>query len=212
MRDFNTIHQARTARLFPGTGRPAAMLTALGILLAISAVHHAQAQDGPAAEVSDAEVPGVEMIVAASELRSGGRLDRMFGRLDTDANGTISSAEISARRGEAFDRFDADGDGELTVTEIAAAQEAAREMMLQARTLRSVARARSYVAADADDNGTLSKAEFSDARGRMFERIDANDDGDITREEAENARSAWREARKSGRGWRGRWHHGGGHE
>lgn len=201
MSDFKTINQATAVRLFPGTGRPAAMLTALGILLAIPAIHHAQAQEGPDAEV----------IAAAGEMRSGGRLDRMFNRLDTDDNGTISSNEISVQRGEAFDVFDADGDGELTVTEIAAAQEAAREMMLQVRTLRAVSRARSYVDADADSNGSLSKDEFSDARGRMFERVDANSDGDITREEAEEARTAWLEKRKSGRGWRGRWH-GGGHE
>jgi Ca2+-binding EF-hand superfamily protein len=197
-----TAAAARGTSIFPGTGTAAAMLTALGILVTIPVFHHAYAQNEEAAEASDSRPLG-------------GRLERMFARLDTDENGVVSSAEISAQRGEAFDRFDADGDGALTVTEIAAGQEAAREMMRQARAMRSVSRARSYVAADTDGDGALSKAEFSQARSRMFERIDTNDDGDITREEAEQARTAMREMRKHGRGYGrgfGGWHRGGGHD
>jgi Ca2+-binding EF-hand superfamily protein len=177
-----------------------AIMAAIGIVLAAPMSHQALAQDETVQQVSD-------------KRGSGARLDRMFQRLDTDEDGVISSAEISARRSAAFDQFDADGDGSLTINEIAAAQEAIREARRTARTLRNVSRARGFSNADADGDGTLSKDEFAEARGRMLSRIDANGDGDITREEAEQARTAMRKMRKhrGGHGGRHGGRYGGGH-
>ena len=130
------------------------------------------------------------------------RAERMLNRLDTDKDGKISQSEMLARANRAFQRFDTDRNGEVTKTEVDAKREAFREARKAFRAVkategeaRDAARAalrearldrmglRMFERADADRNGTLSKAEMETAAIAMFKKRDRNGDGFITVDE-----------------------------
>ena len=130
------------------------------------------------------------------------RAERMLKRLDADSDGKVSQAELLQRASETFQRFDADGNGEVTKAEVDArreafrdarkafrevkatdgeAKEAARKALSEARFDRMGGRM--FERADADRNGTLTKAEMETAAAAMFKQRDRNGDGFITADE-----------------------------
>lgn len=130
------------------------------------------------------------------------RAERMLKRLDTDKDGKLSPAEMLARATQTFERFDADGNGEVTKAEVDAKREAFRDARKAYRAVkategeaRDAARAalrdarmdrrgaRLFERADADGNGTLTKAELETAAAAMFKQRDRNGDGFITPDE-----------------------------
>jgi Ca2+-binding EF-hand superfamily protein len=130
------------------------------------------------------------------------RAERMLNRLDTDKDGRISQAEMLARANRAFERFDTDRNGEVTKAEVDAKREAFRDARKAFRAVkategeaRDAARAalrdarmdrmglRLFERADADSNGTLTRAEMETAANAMFKKRDRNGDGVITIDE-----------------------------
>ncbi|MGD9477714.1 EF-hand domain-containing protein [Shinella sp. G-2] len=130
------------------------------------------------------------------------RAERMLKRLDTDKDGKLSPAEMLARATQTFERFDADKNGEVTKAEVDAkrdafqdarkayravkategeARDAARAALRDARMDRRGARL--FERADADGNGTLTRAELETAAATMFKQRDRNGDGFITLDE-----------------------------
>ena len=126
------------------------------------------------------------------------RAERMLKRLDADNDGKVSQDEMLARASETFERFDADKNGEVTKAEIDKKREAFRdarkafrevkvsngEERQEARKALRDARmdrmgARMFERADADKNGTLTKAEMETAAAAMFKQRDRNGDGSI---------------------------------
>jgi hypothetical protein len=93
---------------------------------------------------------------------------------DANNDGNITREEFLARPTEMFNRLDANHDGVIQASERPQRRERAEGGERHAR-----------VRPDADNNGTISQAEFAAMGGQMFERMDANHDGRITREEAQ---------------------------
>lgn len=103
-----------------------------------------------------------------------------FDKLDTNADGALSEAEIKAAGAARFAEADADGDGALS-----------KEELLERSRNRSASRVdRMMERLDADNDGKLTMAELEarPRRGDVFARLDANNDGSISKEEFEARR------------------------
>jgi Ca2+-binding EF-hand superfamily protein len=100
-----------------------------------------------------------------------GRGERMFLRLDANADGQVTTDELTAAKTEMFTLADANADGLLNAEERAVMREAARQRV-----------AADGVSGDLDADGNLSLAEFT-GFNPLFDRADANSDGIITRAE-----------------------------
>ncbi|WP_168168882.1 EF-hand domain-containing protein [Shinella sp. HZN7] len=130
------------------------------------------------------------------------RAERMLKRLDANSDGKVSQEELLQRASETFQRFDADKNGEVTKAEVDARREAFRDARKAVREVKATdgeAKAaarealrdaridrmggRMFERADADKNGTLTKAEMETAAAAMFKQRDRNGDGFITADE-----------------------------
>ncbi len=101
-----------------------------------------------------------------------------FAELDTDGDGSITMAEVTARGAARFTEGDADGDGKLSAEELTAA------IVARAAERAAAGVARMIEQRDTDGDGALSQAEMGGESGqRMFSRMDADDDGKISAEE-----------------------------
>jgi Ca2+-binding EF-hand superfamily protein len=87
-------------------------------------------------------------IVAAVAIAAPGRV----GKGDTDGDGALSKAEVTAMATEHFTRMDANGDGQLDAADRAA--------MHKAR----------FTEMDGDKNGSISEAEFTAAHSAWMEK------------------------------------------
>lgn len=105
-------------------------------------------------------------------------LDILFARLDADADGRISQAEVTAAKTRQFARADRDGDGQMTAEELAAIQ--ARLARLQDAMAGAADRM------DTDADGALTLAEYT-ARAPLFALLDIDGDGALSRAEADRA-------------------------
>jgi len=115
----------------------------------------------------------------------------MMQAVDTDDDGNISRAEFDAAGANAFARLDEDGDGFVTMDEFEAgphigrehAGPRAEERRTHMQERMKLHRAQRFVAADANMDSILSRAEFDAARGARFDELDRDDDGVIDGEE-----------------------------
>jgi Ca2+-binding EF-hand superfamily protein len=157
---------------------------------AVLAAGAAYAQPAPRAEAGRAGSTRAEV-----EQRTAER----FGRMDANDDGVLNEADRAAARRQAFDAIDADKDGTISFAEF----EARRDEHREARTERSGSdgsRERGFArrggrggagmtrGADADNDGTVTEAEFTTAALTRFDRADADKDGTISAEERRNAR------------------------
>ena len=194
------------------------LVAAGAAVLAASACGLAQAQDGSQERggrqgmfQSDANSDGV---LSRAEFDAGRAA--MFARLDGDNNGQLTREEMRAQRAEHRGRrgghrgggmhsltsADADNDGNITRDEflarpierfnqldadndgvISAAERPQRGERGERRERRA-----DRPNPDANDDGSISRAEFAAMGAAMFERLDANDDGRVTQDEARAGR------------------------
>jgi len=131
------------------------------------------------------------------------RQQQRFARLDANDDGQLNDADREARRKEAFDRVDADHSGGISYDEFAAMREQRAERRGD-RPDRDVARFERrrpggpdgergpgrrggrggmIRAADTDQDGSVTQAEFADAALARFDRVDVNKDGTISADE-----------------------------
>lgn len=129
--------------------------------------------------------------VTAAEARQHGPKLPQFSVVDTDGNGQITEAELSALATVKFNEADTNGDGFLDIDEIKARSENMAERLAERaqgdeRGERMHERMGEFVErmierADENDDGKLSLAEVTDARPEIpFERVDTNSDGTIS--------------------------------
>ena len=132
--------------------------------------------------------------------RQAGQQQR-FARLDANSDGELNQADRAARRQQAFDRVDADDSGGISLAEFAALREQRGEMRAERRgpggpRLGRRGRGgpgagfgpRGARAADADNDGAVSQAEFASAALARFDRLDANKDGTVGADERRQPR------------------------
>lgn len=122
-----------------------------------------------------------------------------FAALDTDKDGKITQAEMTAWRAAQVVGVDADKDGKLSADELKAMNMARMEERAANMATQMIARL------DVDGDGLLGVEEMAARPGpaMMFDRIDADGDGAVTQEEVDAARAAMAEMRGQGMGGQG---------
>lgn len=164
------------------------------------------APDGPRARLDPA--------ASVSRADTAAMMTKRFDRIDTNKDGMIDAAEMTAHRDQMRERW-AERRAERRATRMAdrekvaaPAGEAATDAAATARreALAKFAKARSeagkaraqlgFAMRDADGDGRISRDEFAAPALKRFDRADANSDGILTPEE----RAAMREARRAKRG------------
>jgi Ca2+-binding EF-hand superfamily protein len=165
---------------------------------------------------------------AKPEARDGGG-SWMLKRLDTDGDGVISLQEFQAAGERAFDRLDADGDGRISAAEFAtgrgwegrghqrgahhghrsgddADQRAERPSESQRAQYRAERQARIeqqraewFASMDANNDGYVSRAEFSDARMARFNALDVDGNGVLDAAELQQGKDGRKSYGKRGR-------------
>ena len=123
----------------------------------------------------------------------------LFGRMDVNDDGVLDQADREAARRQAFDRIDADKDGAISFAEF----DARRDTRTGDGERRVGRRGRAggpamARGADADNDGSVSKAEYTTAALARFDRADADRDGTISLEERRDARHHSRHDRRRG--------------
>lgn len=125
-----------------------------------------------AAGVACAQAPRGDLTRAEVEQRSAAA----FARMDVNKDGVLDLADRQARRKAAFDRIDANGDGAIGFDEFGAGK-GPRAGSGERRGPR-IGRM-----ADADNNSSVTQAEFTAAALARFDRFDADKDGTISGDE-----------------------------
>lgn len=153
--------------------------------------------------------------ISKAELASA--LDARFARMDFDRDGLLTDKDRAMKRqqrlDERFATLDADRNGQISKAEFTAGHEARAERRADMRGKRGpyMGKGRHHGPggwmmgrADADKNGSVSKAEFAARATAMFDRADSNKDGFVTADEMKAAREAMRESWKARRAADGR--------
>lgn len=110
-------------------------------------------------------------LAASPAWAQGGGMAQRLAALDLDGDGAITRAEAERARAIGFDRMDTDGDGYLSEAERNAGGQNNQQMR------------QGMNAADANNDGRVSRAEAMAQPYRGFDRLDSNDDGIVSAEE-----------------------------
>lgn len=108
------------------------------------------------------------------------RSPKVFAKLDGNADGKVTLAEIQPKAETRFLKLDGDKNGEVTTAEI----DAALQKALESR------RKHILKAMDTDGNGGVSKAELDGYTAKLIAAADADSDGGVTLDEARKFRVA----------------------
>lgn len=114
--------------------------------------------------------------------------DRLFDRLDTNADNIVTFEEIEADRVATFERLDENGDGSLQAEELNDMRRAgAAQTEVYSRGRRGRIHSDRIFRMDRDRDGRISLNEFDGLQGSLLDRTDFNGDGDIDRVEFDDA-------------------------
>jgi len=150
---------------------------------------------------------------AAREARKAEAETRRFDRADINSDGVISRDEVSKRSGERgarrderkarfMERVDTDGDGKVSDAERTAARAEMKAKRGERKAERKTGGERpKRVKTDANEDGFISRAEYTASVTAKFTRADKNGDGVLAAEEM-NLRG--RKGRKGKKGKAGR--------
>jgi Ca2+-binding EF-hand superfamily protein len=124
------------------------------------------------------------------------RAAQAFARLDANSDGALTPADRETFAREHFDAADTDNNGQLSFAEASAMHQQHREMRGDRREERGARMERMGMermrgpmggqmieGADADNNGTVSQAEFAAHALARFDRADADSNGTISADE-----------------------------
>ena len=108
------------------------------------------------------------------------RNPKVFAKLDTDSNGSITVGELKPKAEKRMLRLDSDKNNEVSTVEI--------DVYLQKRLEQQ--RNHMLVSMDADKNGAITVVELDKFIEAMFNDADANKDGGVNFQEAREYRIA----------------------
>ena len=105
--------------------------------------------------------------------------------MDTNNDGQITQAEVTAFHAARFADADANNDGAISKDEFMSVIEARFDGNIPERAAKRIDRM--FDRMDADNSGgiTMDEQNSGERTARMFERLDADDDGTISAEELE---------------------------
>jgi len=133
--------------------------------------------------------------LSADELKArrknveGKRFDKGHPRMDQDGDGAVSLEEFSKGAKRWFARADANKDNTVTLEELQSTAKAMRgKRGPDGQGKRGEHKGKFLQAADADQDGQITKAEMAAHRAAMFEKIDKNGDGVLTAEDHEGSK------------------------
>lgn len=150
---------------------------------------------------------------------------QMFTKMDVNKDGKLDPADREAHRAARFDRMDTNKDGQISRSEFAAtpAPPAAGGDAMEHGGMGHGGKAHGRMMgggkghgrmammmlrmADANKDGAVSQAEFTDGALKHFDMADANKDGRVVPQERQAAHAAMRQHMQGMMGGR----HGGGH-
>ncbi|WP_309665721.1 hypothetical protein [Tabrizicola sp.] len=127
----------------------------------------------------------VILLAPMAEAQQDGITDFMFQRLDSDASGDISQAEIAAAKERQFAGADSDSDGRVTEAELAAV----RERLARFARIGGDVLSERAMRLDRDGDRAVSLAEYT-AASPFFALVDVDGDGALSRAELDRARAA----------------------
>lgn len=171
---------------------------ALAGATAALADHH-----GGKAERDNADADGNGVITQAEHKAQAAK---MFSRMDVNGDGVINQADRAAHHAEAFARIDTDGNGQLSKDEFQAAHQARTakmgEGMRRDGKREGAGRGHSGMSgmsgmghmmlrrADADDDKSITRAEFDAAAASHFAQLDTDKSGTVSAAERQAAHEA----------------------
>ncbi len=184
------------------------ILAASAAILAISGVAYAAAPDETGGKF-DRNQP-----VTMADAKA--KADAMFAKMDVNNDGQINQADRQAKVAEHFAKLDADGNGSLSLEEFSTRPERGKRMRGEGKRgdrmamhgqrggerghhgKRGGMRGHGGMMmmgkmADANNDGTVTKAEFDAAFTKHFSEMDADGDGTVTPEERKAAHEKMRE-------------------
>lgn len=160
------------------------------LLLAFSTA--ALALSGAAqAQPSSSERPVRAVKPDLTRVEAQARAKAAFARMDANRDGTLDQADRAARRAAMFDRIDTDGNGSISRAEFEARQ-AKRGGAHKAHMGAMNRGGRDGVAARRDA-GPMTEQAFVARALTMFDRADADRNGTVTRAEREEVRETLRQ-------------------
>jgi Ca2+-binding EF-hand superfamily protein len=125
----------------------------------------------------------------AADDAAGKLFDRLLARMDKDGDGTLSAAEGEALAERMFECRDANSDAVLTRDEFTAAK-GAGQLSADRQAKLEAFRAQRLAETDKNGDGQVSPEEYFAAAQGRFEAADADDDGRVTKEEMGALRGA----------------------
>jgi len=123
----------------------------------------------------------------------GGGRDGMLARVDTNADGKVTSAEMKSAATALWGNADTDHDGRVTKQERETFAEQLHAKFEAARDSRMAER---FAKDDGNHDGRLSRQEVSSMPDERFARIDTDKDGQLSKAELEAAHTATKDGMK----------------
>ena len=112
---------------------------------------------------------------AVAQTGPGGRFMSMYADADANHDGNVTRAEFDAARGARFSQLDTDHNGVLSASE--------RPRWGGGPSRPATPGSPHHMQADANGDGSVTRAEYDAETTRMFQHADANGDGVITHAE-----------------------------
>ena len=141
-----------------------------------------------------AALAAASMLTVAAHANEPGipRSERLFGRLDANADGRLAIDEMRPKAERRFLRLDTDGDAKVSTAEI--------ETWL--RRMQDRRRDRILGRMDFDKDGAVTKEELDTYLDQLFATVDGDHDGGVTLGEAQAYHAA--KAKRTVKGAKGR--------
>lgn len=115
------------------------------------------------------------------------RAERMFTEMDSNGDGKITQAEITASKTRNFHAMDTNNDGAVSSDEMLNHAINKMKERMQERM------GKRFAKIDKDSNGTISADEFGGRTSKMMEHLDTNKDGAISMQEVKDKKKKHQE-------------------